>query len=786
MVDLASPSRWFWRRSLFGKYAATFVSLVIAVLVISGVTEAWFTYHERKAEFLHALSQKADGAAQRVEEFLAAIERQTAWASRTGAASLQQRRADFALVLQQTPQIAEMAWLDESGKERLRVKQGNIALESGRERTRSVEPQSVVAPDLRAGSVTFTDQGPRLELSLGPAGSDRGSTIADVDLKSLSDIVNGIQADPGISAYIVTPASRLIAHTNPALAKANPDLTKLPQIAALADAAPSPDGIGRNLDGDTVLTAAAHIPRMNWWLFVEAPQSVAMGPFYDFLGRLAAVLLLAFILCILAGLLLARHMTIPIMAVGAGAARLANGDFSQKINVETGDEIEALADEFNRMAGQVQDSYARLEQKVADRTRDLAKSVRELKALEEVGRALAASLDLKDVLATILSRAVELAGADGGAIYRFYSQRSAFTLAEAHGLDPNFVAAIQEIRIKTSNLLSEVALSGMPIEVPQIAHAPNFPLRGATLRAGFQSALIVPLIGSGELYGALVVERQRSGHFPADTISLMKTFADHAVLAMRNAQLFHEVEERGRQLALANEHKSLFFANMSHELRTPLNAVLGYSELLRDGLYGELPERAKGVLERVEANGRHLLGLINDVLDIAKIEAGELTLSLADYSLRNVVETVVAATGSLAAAKGLSVATEIAPDLPTGRGDERRLTQVLLNIVSNAIKFTDTGGITLRVDGADGKFAIAIKDTGPGIAPADQARIFEAFQQVDNTITKEKGGTGLGLSISKRFVEMHGGTISVSSTLGQGSTFHIRLPVRVDRQSEAA
>ena len=355
MVDLASPSRWFWRRSLFGKYAATFVSLVIAVLVISGVTEAWFTYHERKAEFLHALSQKADGAAQRVEEFLAAIERQTAWASRTGAASLQQRRADFALVLQQTPQIAEMAWLDESGKERLRVKQGNIALESGRERTRSVEPQSVVAPDLRAGSVTFTDQGPRLELSLGPAGSDRGSTIADVDLKSLSDIVNGIQADPGISAYIVTPASRLIAHTNPALAKANPDLTKLPQIAALADAAPSPDGIGRNLDGDTVLTAAAHIPRMNWWLFVEAPQSVAMGPFYDFLGRLAAVLLLAFILCILAGLLLARHMTIPIMAVGAGAARLANGDFSQKINVETGDEIEALADEFNRMAGQVQE-----------------------------------------------------------------------------------------------------------------------------------------------------------------------------------------------------------------------------------------------------------------------------------------------------------------------------------------------------------------------------------------------------------------------------------------------
>jgi signal transduction histidine kinase len=786
-----SRSRWFVHRSLFGKYAATFVSLVIAVLIISGATEAWYTYHERRADFLHALSQKADGAAHRVEEFMAAIERQIASPARAGTATLQQRRADFSLILEQTPQISEIAWLDQTGKERLRMRRGFVVVENGNghERTRNVQIQAAVEPGFRTGPVTFSDQGARMEVSVGPEGSDNGVTVAEIDLKSLSDIVNGIQADAGTSAYIVTPSGRLIAHTNLALAKKDTDLSRLPQIAALTQVrqvTQAPQEVGRNLDGEIVLFASAQIPKMNWWLFVEAPQSHAMAPFYDFLGRLAALLLLALVLCILSGLLLARHMTIPIMAVGAGAARLANGDFSQKIKVDTGDEIEALADEFNRMATQVQDSYAKLEQKVADRTRDLAQSVRELKAIEEVGRALAASLDLKDVLATILSRSVELAGADGGAIYRFDPLRSSFTLAEAHGLDPNLVAAMQEVRLKTSNLLTDVAVHRSPVEVPQIAHAPNFPLRGATLRAGYQSALIVPLIGSGELFGALVVERHKAGHFPADAVALMKTFADHAVLAMRNAQLFHEVEERGRQLAIANEHKSLFFANMSHELRTPLNAVLGYSELLRDGLYGDLPDRALGVLERVEGNGRHLLGLINDVLDIAKIEAGELALSLADYSMRNVVETAIATTGSLAAAKNLSVATELPPDLPTGRGDERRLTQVLINILSNAIKFTDKGGVTLKVEVADGNFAVAITDTGPGIAPEDQARIFEAFHQVDNTITKQKGGTGLGLSISKRFVEMHGGTIFVSSTLGQGATFHVRLPVRVDRQKQAA
>jgi signal transduction histidine kinase len=225
---------------------------------------------------------------------------------------------------------------------------------------------------------------------------------------------------------------------------------------------------------------------------------------------------------------------------------------------------------------------------------------------------------------------------------------------------------------------------------------------------------------------------------------------------------------------------------MSHELRTPMNAVLGFTEMMSDGLYGQLPDKALKALERVQANGRHLLGLINDVLDLSKIEAGQLTLALDDYSVGQVVQTVLSGTESLARAKGLALTAKVQEGLPIGRGDERRLTQVLLNLVGNAIKFTDKGSVEIAAGAADGFFDIAVRDTGPGIAPDDQKRIFEEFQQVDSSSTRQKGGTGLGLAISQRLVEMHGGTIAVESVLGEGSTFRIAVPVRAAEQMEAA
>jgi PAS domain S-box-containing protein len=232
----------------------------------------------------------------------------------------------------------------------------------------------------------------------------------------------------------------------------------------------------------------------------------------------------------------------------------------------------------------------------------------------------------------------------------------------------------------------------------------------------------------------------------------------------------------------ATHAKSQFLANMSHELRTPLNAILGYTELILDNIYGETPEKMRAVLKRLQVNGNHLLGLINDVLDLSKIEAGQLTLDLADYSLADVVHTVVAAIEPLASGKKLALTADVSPNLSIGRGDGRRLAQVLLNLVGNAIKFTDKGEVTIKATLLDGSFTVAVRDTGPGIAPSDQRKIFEEFQQADNVATKRKGGTGLGLSIAKRIIGMHGGRIWVESEVGKGSTFAFTIPVKVERQ----
>jgi signal transduction histidine kinase len=251
-------------------------------------------------------------------------------------------------------------------------------------------------------------------------------------------------------------------------------------------------------------------------------------------------------------------------------------------------------------------------------------------------------------------------------------------------------------------------------------------------------------------------------------------------------RLFTEIQEKSHQLEVASQHKSQFLANMSHELRTPLNAIIGYTEMMADGLYGDVGEKAQGVLERVQSNGRHLLGLINDVLDLSKIEAGQLVLAIEDYSVADMVATVTAATESLARAKSLKLGSAVASGLPTGTGDARRLAQVLLNLVGNAIKFTDRGGVEICAVLAGDRFEMSVVDSGPGIAPADQARIFDEFQQVDNTSTRKKGGTGLGLSISRRIVELHGGHIIVQSEVGKGSTFTISIPVNASLTKDAA
>jgi signal transduction histidine kinase len=320
------------------------------------------------------------------------------------------------------------------------------------------------------------------------------------------------------------------------------------------------------------------------------------------------------------------------------------------------------------------------------------------------------------------------------------------------------------------------------VQIEDLLANPPTPAQSIIIRAGFRALLVVPLLGREQVVGVLVVRRKEPGAFPQNTVDLLKTFAAQSVLAIQNAHLFTEIEEKSHQLEIASQHKSQFLANMSHELRTPLNAILGYTELILDNIYGETPDKMREVLDRLHANGKHLLGLINDVLDLSKIEAGQLTLDLADYSLQDVVHTVVVAVESLANGKKLSLTTAVGLNLPVGHGDERRLAQVLLNLVGNAIKFTDKGEVAIKATAENGSFTVTVRDTGPGISPSDQGKIFEEFQQADNAATKRKGGTGLGLSIAKRIIGMHGGRIWVESNVGKGSTFAFTIPVKVERQ----
>jgi signal transduction histidine kinase len=424
----------------------------------------------------------------------------------------------------------------------------------------------------------------------------------------------------------------------------------------------------------------------------------------------------------------------------------------------------------------------RLLKELRDRTTELARSVEELKALGDVTQAVNSTLDLETVLSTIVAKAVQLSGTDSGAIYVFDEMDQAFRVRATYGLSEELIAAIRDQYLGASDVIGQATRDRQPQETADIGDEPPSVVREIAMRAGFRARLVVPLVDPDRVVGALVIRRKQPGNFPKDTVQLLQTFAAHSVLAIQNARLFREIEEKSRELTEASKHKSQFLANMSHELRTPLNAILGYTELILDSIYGEPSEKMRAVLERLQSNGRHLLGLINDVLDLSKIEAGQLTLSLDDYSLSDLVHGVVSAVEPLAAEKRLALTAQVAPDLPAGRGDGRRLSQVLLNLVGNAIKFTDKGEVAIRASETNGAFTVAVCDTGPGIVPADQAKIFEEFQQADSSITRKKGGTGLGLSIAKRIIEMHGGRIWVESEPGKGSTFCFTLPVRVEAQ----
>ncbi|MGQ0579775.1 MAG: ATP-binding protein [Betaproteobacteria bacterium] len=966
-----------WRGSLFLKYAVPLVILVIGALAVSGLVEIYFSYEENKFALGRIQREKAAAAAIRIERFVRELEHDISWIAQTPwgprGVALDQRRLDSLRLLRQVPAITEVSHIDPTGHEQLRV--SRLAMDFiGSEVDLTRDPKFVEAMARKTyfSPVYFRKESePYMTIAMAGPGEDAGVVAAESNLKFIWDVVTNLKVGKGGYAYVADANGRLIAHPDISMVLQKTDLAALPQIrAAVADhgrdASTSVEAmIGRDVHGTEVLSAHATITPLNWSVFVDLPITEAYASLYASIWRTVILVLVGVLISIVASLFLVRRMVSPIQALRAGAARIGSGALEHRIDVKSGDELQALADEFNRMTERLQESYAGLERKVEDRTRDLresleqqtatseilrvisssptdlmpvleavaeraallcvasdaqvflvhgtflrlatvygplpshaepipiardfvsgralldrsvvhiadvlaesdaefagskasasklgfrtalaapmlrkgegigvimirraevrafsdkqvellrtfadqaviaientrlfkelqartadlGRSVEELKALGEVGAAVSSTLDLDTVLTTILTHANKLAGTQAGQIFDYDEATEELRLRSTFGYTQNIDEALRRNPVKKGEgVTGQAVMNRHPVQIADIAAAGAYDsrLRDLIMGGGFRALLAVPLIIEGQVIGALAIARTQPGEFQQQVVDLLSTFASQSALAIQNARLFLEIEKKSHELQIASQHKSQFLANMSHELRTPLNAILGYTELIVDQIYGPVPEKIRDVLERVQKSGRHLLGLINDVLDLSKIEAGQLTLSLSDYSFQDAVQSVVSSVESLARGKGLQLTVEVAPKLPVGRADERRIVQVLLNLAGNAIKFTDSGEVKIRVNAVDDTFVVSVSDTGPGIPETQHERIFEEFQQVDGSSTRAKGGTGLGLAIAKKIVELHGGRIRVESVVGKGSTFTFSLPVRTERQEVTA
>jgi class 3 adenylate cyclase/HAMP domain-containing protein len=541
---------WFLREGLFAKYVISLVGLVVFVLAVNGAMETWISYRAIKTTLTDAMSEKADATARRIEQSVAELERQISWVTRASVAKLEDHRADYAQLLNQVPAVSQLWLLDGQGREQLRLSRSQMLVGTRTDFSGDLRFRETLARGVNYAPADFQGARPVMSIAVSHSGFNAGVTLAEIDLRFLSDFLGDAQVGKAAFAYVVDSRGRVLA-TSPKGPDIGRDLSTSPQVAALM----TPDGAlpasGKDVDGHSVLTAASAVPKLGWTVYFEQPTSQALAPVRDQLVRIVLLIALGLVVAILAGTVLARRMLIPITALRRGARRLGAGDFSHRIDVHTKDELEELADQFNSMAGQLAETYSGLEIKVEERTRDLARSINELKVLEEVGRAVASSLDLNAVLPTVAARALEITHADAVLIYGYDAARHQFNLAEAIGIDKSAEAAHRALD-EHESVLGKAALSGEPIAISDLAAAVDPLLSDVALTAGFHSVLVVPLVDQTGVLGSLVVLRRSAGEFSPNLIGLMRTFAHQSVLAMRNARLFTEVDAKGRELASAH------------------------------------------------------------------------------------------------------------------------------------------------------------------------------------------------------------------------------------------
>ena len=619
---MGAPART--HRRLIWKYAAVVVTLVAAAIVSVGLTELYFSYQDSKRALTRVGQDKASSAAasieQQMQEILRELEAVAQPTVERGRAGLVERNQDFHRLFGREELVSQLSYLDASGRERVRTSPLEIdRIDSGIDFSGSAAFVRARADERYLGRVYYQrGSQPHMTISVAEAGTGRGVVVAEIDLSFVRQVIDRARIGTAGYAYAVDSRGALVTHPNINLVLRHTNFGSLPQVRdalqAPGRAAADAVTIGRDQEGTKVLSAYQTIESLGWRVFVEEPLSEAFAPLEAAIWRTALLLIAFLVLAIGTSVLLARRLVRPIESIQAAAAKIGAGALEQRIEVTSNDELGALAEQFNRMAAQLQESYASLEQKVAERTRALATALAEL-------------------------------------------------------------------------------------------------------------------------------------------------------------------DEKSRELEAASRHKSQFLANMSHELRTPLNAIIGFSQVLRERMFGEVNAKQAEYLDDILSSGNHLLSLINDVLDLSKVEAGQVELEVAPFSLRAALESGVAMVRERAITDGVQVTLAADPEVVVD-GDERRIRQVIFNLLSNAVKFTPAGGaVDVSAAQVNGEVRVSVADTGPGVAPEDRERIFEEFQQTDAGL-EQREGTGLGLALSKRLVELHGGRIWVDSAPQRGSTFVFTLPAR--------
>jgi len=782
------------RSRLFAKYAAFIIALVSAALVASGALSLYFSYRENQEHLISLQREKAIAAATRIEQYILDIDHQLGWTAlpqlATGADPGAQRRFEYLKLLRQVAPITEVAWLDASGREQLRV--SRLAMEVvGAGTDFSADPKFL---ESRGGKTWYSpvyfrkETEPYMTISRPAGGAEGGVTVAEVNLKFVWEVVSRIRIGEAGVAYVVNSAGTLIAHPDISLVLKKTDLSQLPQVAALEMPAEDDVPIARDLKGVEVLTAHERIPTLNWTVFVELPLAEALAPLYASIWRTGVLLLVGLAISILVSVYLARRMVTPIRALQQGAEKIGAGQLDQRIDVHTGDELQALSERFNKMAAELKASYADLERRVEERTAALKESLEQQTVTAEVLRVISSSpTSTQPVFDTIVTSGVGLFGGKDIALRLVMGDHtelvaSTRSLSEFGGKYPIPLS-------DGSNPGSRAIQRREVVQVSDMLSADDWVSADFKQRAdlrGFRAIMAAPLLREDKAIGAITVTRASPGAFSAKEMALLQTFADQAVIAIENVRLFNEIEEKSRQLEIANKHKSEFLANMSHELRTPLNAIIGFSEALEERYFGELNPKQAEYVKDINTSGKHLLALINDILDLAKVEAGRMELEISEFNLPAALQNALTLVRERAMTHGISLTLAADPTLGPVHGDERKFKQIMLNLLSNAVKFTPDGGrveVRSRIDGET--IAISVSDTGIGIPPQDHEAVFQEFRQVGSDYTTKQEGTGLGLALARRFVELHGGRILLESELGKGSTFTFTLPFDCSEQPAA-